>query len=135
MWTLFWDMHSGGGTKEPPYENIYIEAPQDEAIVIFYNRFGHNPNRVSCTCCGGDYSISENEELSQVSGFHRGCKYDREANRYVEEETESRFFQKGLQTIEEHKKNEDVLVIEASDIQDHERVGDVPTQGFVWADE
>ena len=48
-WTLFWDMASGGDTKEEPYENIYIEAPEEEAKVIFYNRFGHNPERVSCT--------------------------------------------------------------------------------------
>jgi len=51
------DMHSGGDLKEK-WQYIYIEAPEEEAKVIFYNRFGHNPNRVTCTCCGKDYSIS-----------------------------------------------------------------------------
>ena len=53
------DMHSGGKCKEEPFEHIYIEAPQEEAELIFFNRYGHNPNRVSCTCCGEDYNISE----------------------------------------------------------------------------
>lgn len=56
--TKFEDMHSGGGAKEK-WETIVIEAPQTEAEVIFQNRFGHNPNRVTCTCCGSDYSIQE----------------------------------------------------------------------------
>lgn len=37
MWTEFWDMHSGGGQKEK-WAKIYIEAPEEEARVIFYNR-------------------------------------------------------------------------------------------------
>lgn len=73
MWTLFWDMHSGGGTKEGNYDKIYIEAKEDEAMKIFYNRFEHNPNRVSCTCCGEDYSIDEYETLEEASGYHRHC--------------------------------------------------------------
>jgi len=72
-WTRFMDMHSGGGLKEFPYRNIYIEAPEAEAKVIFYNRFGHNPNRVTCTCCGGDYSITEEATFAQASAYERGC--------------------------------------------------------------
>lgn len=72
MWTHFWDMHSGGGLKEPQ-QHIYIEAPEAEARVIFYNRFGHNPDRVSCTCCGPDYSIEEEPDLAQLTGYHRNC--------------------------------------------------------------
>ena len=69
MWTHFYDMHSGGGSKEP-YEHIYIEAPLAEAKVIFYNRFGHSPDRVSCTCCGYDYSVSEYETLDEaIKGY------------------------------------------------------------------
>ena len=45
-WTNFHDMYSGGGLKEKPYTYIYIEAPEVEARTIFYNRFGHNPDRV-----------------------------------------------------------------------------------------
>lgn len=73
MWTHYWDMNSGGGRKEK-WKHIYIEAPKAEADVIFYKRFGHNPNRVSCTCCGGDYSISEDENLAQLTGYHRGLR-------------------------------------------------------------
>ena len=75
VWTRFMDMHSGGGAKEAPYEYIYIEAPESEAKTIFYNRFGHNPERVSCACCGEDYSISEEESLEQATAFERGCDY------------------------------------------------------------
>jgi hypothetical protein len=52
---------------------VSIEAPEEEAKVIFYNRFGHNPERVSCTCCGGDYSISEEPTLKRLTGYHRNC--------------------------------------------------------------
>jgi hypothetical protein len=83
MWTKFWDMHSGGGTKEK-WEQIYIEAPEEESKIIFYNRFGHNPKRITCTCCGSDYSIEENESLEQASGFHRNCAYD--TSEYFEEQ-------------------------------------------------
>lgn len=72
-WTLFWDMHSGGGSKENA-DKIYIQAPEEEAKVVFYNRFGHSPERVSCTCCGDDYSISESATLEEASAYHRNCE-------------------------------------------------------------
>jgi ribosomal protein S27E len=59
------DMASGGNIKEK-YEFIYIEAPEEEAKIIFYNRFDHSPTRVSCTCCGEDYWIKSGEELSKL---------------------------------------------------------------------
>lgn len=34
-WTRFMDLHSGGETKIPPYEYIFIEAPEEEARKIF----------------------------------------------------------------------------------------------------
>ncbi len=86
-WTLFWDMHSGGGSKEKQ-DKIYIEAPIEEAKIIFYNRFGHNPERVTCTCCGGDYSISEEDSLEEASGFHRNCRFgylDKDGNEVPKE--------------------------------------------------
>ena len=70
MWTKFMDTYSGGNKKEN-WENIYIEAPKEEAKVIFYNRFGHNPDRVTCTCCGPDYSIYEEETLQDSKNAAR----------------------------------------------------------------
>ena len=122
-WTLFWDMHSGGGTKEEPYEKIYIEAPEEEAKVIFYNRFGHNPERVSCTCCGEDYSIIESETLEQASGYHRNCAWDKETKSYVNKPNVSI-------TVEEYSKQKDVLIIPKSEIKDNERIGYVPREGY-----
>lgn len=101
MWTRFMDMHSGGGTKEEPYQYIYIEAPDDEAIVIFYNRFGHNPNKVTCTCCGDDYSIDENESLEQVSAHERNCDYAY-FNPKGEEVSQDKAWVRGEGTVEGH---------------------------------
>ncbi len=115
MWTKFWDMHSGGSLKES-YGVIYIEAPKEEAIVIFYNRFGHNPNRVSCTCCGEDYDVTESKTFAEASKFHR----------------EDRLIVEKKQTVAQYKRNKNVLVIPKKDIRKEERIGDVPDEGYVW---
>lgn len=62
-WTKFYDMHSGGSVKEPPFEVIYIQLPQDQAIDAFELRFGHSPGDIACNCCGENYSVSEHETL------------------------------------------------------------------------
>lgn len=155
MFTRFMDMHSGGGCKESPYETIFIEAPESEAKVIFYNRFGHNPERISCTCCGGDYSIDESETLEQATGFDRGCHYAYVNKRtgkeipesegfiprkgvkrgyvgkYVERQSERYSFRE-YQPLSEYLKTPSVLVIRAEEIKPEEREGDIPAQGYVW---
>ncbi len=73
-WTQFHDMHSGGGSKEK-WDRVYIEAPKAEAVAVFFNRFGHNPSRVSCACCGEDYSITESESLGQATAYDRHCEF------------------------------------------------------------
>ena len=136
-WTQFWDMHSGGGKKER-WDRIYIEAPKDEAMVIFYNRFGHNPFRITCTCCGEDYSVSEEETFAEVSAFHRNCDY--EGNKYVERQRRGIYTPDDMpesakyKTTEEYKQDPDILVIPADEIEDDERTGHVPDQGYIWVD-
>jgi hypothetical protein len=85
-YTRFMDMHSGGGLKEGSYQHIIIEAPEEEAKVIFYNRLGHNPERVTCTCCGDDYSISEYETLTEATAYDRNAD---SAFFYVDDGTEA----------------------------------------------
>jgi hypothetical protein len=63
-WTRFYDMHSGGIKKER-WDQIYIQAPEEEAKIIFTNRFKHDPENRTCDCCGDDYSISFNKTLDQ----------------------------------------------------------------------
>ncbi len=159
MWTQFWDMHSGGGRKEAPYHYIYIEAPEEEAKVIFYSRFGHNPTRVSCTCCGEDYSIDSHEDLLQLTGFHRGChaietprdpktglyknndpviqkrEYLEDGEEPPEGYTRSTLSPYGkYETLEEYRARNDVLILASFEIRPEEREGEVPEQGYVWVD-
>lgn len=68
------DMHSGGGCKED-FAYCYIEAPRRQAEAIFYAMFGHNPYRVTCSCCGSDYSVSESETLEEATAYDRGLRY------------------------------------------------------------
>ena len=119
MWTQFWDMHSGGSTKEPPYNKIYIEADKGMACVIFYNRFGHSPHRVTCTCCGEDYSVSSSETLEEETAYHRG---------------EYKGQLRDTKTLEEYAKQEDVLIIRKDEITAEQRQGSIPEQGYVWMD-
>ena len=155
MWTHFMDMHSGGECKEEPFDEIYIEAPAKEAVIIFYNRFGHNPHRITCTCCGNDYSISEKESLAQLTGFNRNCRTLETprgenglflnddpviiAHLYLEigeeppegyEISDCQYFG-DYQTLEEYKKRDNVLIITADEIKDTEKIGEVPEQGYV----
>ena len=123
MWTHFYDMHSGGGQKEK-WGHIYIEESQELAELIFFNRFGHNPNRVSCTCCGEDYSISHLESLEQLTGYHRGCVFDKKAAQYIELDAEQSW--NPYQTFEEYTKNENVLVICRDEIKEEEITGYMP---------
>lgn len=68
IWTHFYDMHSGGRCKEPPYEHIYIEAPQYKAEKIFSIYFGHYACETTCECCGEDYAVNEinNLEINNI---------------------------------------------------------------------
>ena len=129
MWTQFWDMHSGGDRKEQ-WNLIYIEAPVDEAKVIFYNRFGHNPERVSCTCCGPDYRIEQGDDLYQLTAYWRGCEHDGE--KYVERQA-ALFAVQDYQTLEQYLHSKDAFFINAAEIQPAERLGEAPRQGWVWA--
>lgn len=119
MWTLFWYRHFGGCTKEEPYEKIYIESPKKEAEVIFFNRFCHNPNRVTCTCCGAEYSIDESETLEEACEYHR--------KNYWNE-----LGQKKELSVEEYMNLPNVLVISANEIKSEERIGKLPEHGWVW---
>ena len=133
-WTRFMDMHSGGSTKEDPFEYIYIEAPEKEAITIFFNRFKHNPSRVTCTCCGDDYSINEEESLQQATAYERGCN-DKDG-KYIEEPRTSEYSDHVWThtSLEDYLKKETVLVIRKEDIEYGERFGFVPEQGYMWRD-
>lgn len=109
MWTKFWDMNSGGGLKESPYGLIYIEAPEQEAKSVFHARFGHNPERVTCTCCGEDYSISEYETLDEATKYHRKS-----------------------QTLNAYLTHQDILILYAKGITPQEKTTEVPEEGYVW---
>lgn len=117
MFTEFFDMHSGGGCKEAPYEYIVIEAAQLEATIIFYNRFGHNPHRISCTCCGNDYYVSEHkEDIVSATKYHR----------------EDAIFKRPKDpSLSAFLSQDNVLVICAEDIKPEDRLGTVPEEGYV----
>lgn len=154
-WTHFMDMHSGGGRKLD-WEHIFIEAPKAEAEIIFQNRFGRNPNRVTCTCCGEDYSVSAAETLESATWFERGClsQYRTPDGRIV---SESGWYKlpieqrRGLKfevveagdpdrtyrpykTLSEYLAEGGALVIRADEIKDEERKGDLREEGYVWRD-
>lgn len=159
-WTRFMDMHSGGGLKED-YALIFIEAPEGEAEVIFYNRFGHNPYRVTCTCCGEDYSVDGYDSLAEATAYDRHCAYvyiDKHGVEHADhdwynltpaqrkelgshEGPVGRYVERGhnkgwgdYQTLEQYLQSEGVLFIRAKDIKPEEREGTVPAQGYVWVD-
>lgn len=149
-------MYSGGGQKLK-WAKIYIEAPQADAEIIFQNRFGRNPNRVTCTCCGPDYSISESDSLAEASAFHRNCGYFyRDPKGKICPEDEAWVTGKGLKKgysggyeempskekwrtgkhigLEEYLASDSAHAIYAKDIKRDERKGTLHEEGYVWRD-
>lgn len=159
MWTEFHDMHSGGGQKEK-FSHCFIEADEEQAKSVFFARFGHNPKRVTCTCCGSDYSISTHHSLQEATAYERGCAYvytDKETGKevtygdsdywdlwhakrlingcYVERfSTSALSFQEKHTKLEDYVKLSTVCVIYATDIQTEELSQTVPEQGYIWQD-
>lgn len=113
QWTEFFDMSSGGGRKEDA-GIIYIEAAREAAERIFFNKFGHNPHRVTCTCCGPDYSLSE----------YDGIEFLEEVGELID----------GSGFNVEYRIGKGIRFIFADEITDDDREGDVPKQGYVWVD-
>lgn len=132
MWVQFWDMNSGGDRKER-WPHIYIECQGiEQAKAIFYHRFGHNPDRVSCTCCGEDYSVTENIDLGQLTGFQHNADWDQKLNRYVERPRMEKY---PVLSVEEYEAQEDVLFIRFDELTPEDlAAGEPPTQGYVWQD-
>jgi len=132
------DMNSGGGIKEEPYEKIYIEAENtEEACLIFFNRFGHSPHRVTCTCCGEDYTVDTSDTLAEESAYDRGCRCVQTADggwTYLEEADPENRTWPPYCSLEEYCKRDNVLIIAESEISDDERKGGIPSQGYVWMD-
>lgn len=106
MWTKFMDMHSGGGTKEPPYEYIYIEASEKESPDIFMRIFGHYPGWVTCHSCGDNYSWDEYPDLEHATAFERQCTWIE--GRYDPSTAEI--------SLEDYIKRSDVKIIRKEDI-------------------
>jgi hypothetical protein len=68
--TKFMDMHSGGGRKLE-WEYIWIEGDEATARDLFEARFGRDPDNVTCSCCGQDYSVSEYDTLKAATSYER----------------------------------------------------------------
>ena len=142
-WTEFWDMYSGGQSKLQ-WEEIYIEAPEEEARTIFENRFKIDPDNTTCECCGPDYVVEESPTLKQASGRHRDApctetKRDPKTGLYLNSDPlaclyldkgekppkgykiDTRFSKEDFSSLEEYVKRDDVLVIYKKDIKESER--------------
>ncbi len=128
--TRLMDMHSGGGQKDN-FAYCYIEAPESEAKLIFFNLFGHNPERVSCTCYGEDYSIDEYETLELATAFERGCEWSDEKKKYLEKPSKKKFKAHDYMTLDKFKERTDVKIVSSNDITNDERKGTIPEQGYV----
>ena len=67
-WTEFSDNWSGGCAKEP-WDHIFIQAKPSAAYSVFLAVFEHDPQDVSCSCCGPAYSIHQAGEIDFGKSF------------------------------------------------------------------
>lgn len=70
--TRFMDMHSGGHLKTP-YTHIYIDEPLGEAVRTFRDLFRHDPDNITCKCCGKDFFYEEYSSLEEATAHDREC--------------------------------------------------------------
>jgi hypothetical protein len=133
-WTSFWDMNSGGGQKED-VSHIFIQASETEAKAVFFSRFGHNPDRVTCTCCGPDYSVDEKPSLWELTAYERGCGWDKEKRGYSDTIPSKYGEKKPPVLLSAYLLTPDNWrLVPATDIKPHERIVEVPKQGYIWQD-
>jgi hypothetical protein len=67
----FMDSHSGGG-KKFDHNDIYVEACCElSAKARFKEIYNHDPDNVTCQCCGRDFSVYEvsREDVGQCVHF------------------------------------------------------------------
>ena len=119
-WTRFDDCHSGGGTKLGDLEVIFIQEKEEVARVVFYNRFGRNADKVTCTCCGPDYSVSEKDNLGDFHEFGKN--------------TQRRVDALECEELGISYQDDEMLIIPDCDVKDDERFGEVREQGYVWVE-
>jgi hypothetical protein len=112
-----------GGSQKLDFAFLYVEAPIEQAKAVFYNRFGRNPDRVTCTCCGADYSIDDdNESLEEASQFDRRINWRDDDVWPLDKFTSLRTTPDG----------QPVSFIYASEIAAGELTANIPEEGYVW---
>lgn len=128
---------NSGGDQKLQWERIFIEAPYDEAVRVFYAKFGRHPENVTCSCCGSDYSIDESESLELATAYARNCRYlspsPTQSGRYFEEGepipagwTEHSIPWGTYKTVEEFSVQDDIKIVYAKDISPEERAALLP---------
>lgn len=115
--TVFLDMHSGGDAKLQ-WEKIYIALPKKLARIVFENRFNRNPDNITCSCCGEDYSVNEYDNIYQATGYYRNCLF--KDGEYIEEPNSK--YHKKIIPLEEYLKRKEILFIRDFEIKPEEIV-------------
>ncbi len=106
-WTEFSDMYSGGDPKLRETK-IYIEAPEEIAAKVFTAIYGRNPRHVTCSCCGPDYGIIEDDTLEEATDYAR--KLSAQEKTFYEKETYVRMKDLEGISIEEFEKQPHVKI-------------------------
>lgn len=111
-WTLFWDMHSGGGLKLPPYHYIYIQADEEEARRIFEEKFGRSSFGQACDTCGPNWSVSTVSTLRAATSFERKARHDLDQDGNEQPFFDGSYgYSRPIQSLEDFLERPDVLVI------------------------
>lgn len=69
MYTLFYDLSSGGYQKEG-FQKLAVNLSMDKAEKWFEETYGHDPYRMTCDCCGPDYSVYEFDSLEELRNHY-----------------------------------------------------------------
>lgn len=101
---------TGGGHSLTQFGKLYFEGSSDEAALAIESSFDLTRDK-STPEYGSVFSFKESSDFAQLSGFDRGCLYNRETQQYEESPSGNSYYK--YKTVDQLKSHDSLSAAEA----------------------